>query len=158
MIYVWLLALWYQQATQTSPGPEQPIPYSHKTHLAMGLKCANCHTNPDPGEIMGIPPESKCMACHQTVRTESPHIQKLAAYVKDNKPIPWVRIYRIPGYVYFSHRTHTTAGFACQLCHGPVAERDAMRKEVGISMGDCMDCHRRNKASIDCKFCHDERN
>ena len=154
MIFVWLLAM----AQQAPMGPVQPIPYSHKTHLAMGLKCANCHANPDPGEIMGIPAAAKCMACHQTVKTDSSHIQKLAAFAKDDKAVPWVRIYQIPGYVFFSHRTHTTAGFACQLCHGPVAERDVMRKEVGISMGDCMDCHRRNKASIDCKFCHDERN
>ena len=60
MIYVWLLAM-----MQVTAGLQQPIPYSHKTHLAMGLKCANCHTNPDPGEVMGFPAESKCMSCHQ---------------------------------------------------------------------------------------------
>jgi len=153
VIFVWLLAM-----MQQTPAPQQPIPYSHKTHLAMGLKCANCHANPDPGEIMGFPAESKCMACHRSVKTDSPHIQKLTALAKDMKPVPWVRVYQIPGYVFFSHRMHTTAGATCQTCHGPVAERDVMRKEVGISMGDCMDCHRKNKASIDCKFCHEERN
>jgi hypothetical protein len=24
-------------------------------------------------------------------------------------------------------------------------------------MGNCMDCHRANKVSIDCMFCHDQR-
>lgn len=158
MIFAWLLAM--AAAAQQAPpaGPVQPIPYSHKTHLAMGLKCNNCHTNPDPGEIMGFPAETKCMQCHQAVKTDSPHIQKLAAFAKESKPVPWVRVYRIPGYVFFSHRTHTTQGFDCKICHGPVAERNVISKEISTAMGDCMDCHRRNKASIDCKFCHEERN
>ena len=58
--------------------PEQPIPYSHKKHLAMGLKCANCHEMPDPGEMMGIPAATKCMSCHASVKKDSPAIQKLA--------------------------------------------------------------------------------
>ena len=61
MIYVWLLAMMQQAAPVPPAGPVQPVPYSHKTHLAMGLKCSNCHTNPDPGEVMGFPAESKCM-------------------------------------------------------------------------------------------------
>ena len=26
--------------------PAQPLPYSHKKHLALGLRCQQCHTNP----------------------------------------------------------------------------------------------------------------
>jgi hypothetical protein len=33
-------------------GPAQPIPYSHKRHLALGLECRQCHVNPDAGEMM----------------------------------------------------------------------------------------------------------
>ena len=29
---------------------EQPIPYSHKKHVAMGLECKGCHTMPGKGE------------------------------------------------------------------------------------------------------------
>ncbi len=50
--------------------PKQPVPYSHKQHLAMGLLCKNCHTNPDPGEMMGIPPVKVCLGCHTTVKTD----------------------------------------------------------------------------------------
>src|ERR1700682_2783279 len=32
------------------PAPEQPLPYSHKTHIAMALPCQLCHTNPAPGK------------------------------------------------------------------------------------------------------------
>jgi hypothetical protein len=135
----------------------QPIPYSHKTHLALGLQCKNCHTNPDPGEMMGFPATKTCMGCHATVKTDSPAIQKLAQFAKDQKPVPWVRIYQIPGYVYFSHRAHQEAEANCQTCHGPVAQRETITKEVDISMGACMDCHRKNKASIDCTYCHEQK-
>lgn len=109
---------------------QQPIPYSHKTHLALGLKCNSCHKNPDPGEIMGFPAESFCLSCHRTVKSDSPHIAKLAAAAKDKTPLPWVRIYQIPPNVYFSHRVHTQAGATCETCHGPVKDRDLITKEI----------------------------
>ena len=111
-------------------GQQQPVPYSHKTHLAMGLKCNSCHKNADPGEIMGFPAESFCMSCHQSVKANSPHIQKVAAAAKEKTPIPWARVYRIPPYVYFSHRVHTEAGATCETCHGRVSERDVLTKVV----------------------------
>ena len=64
------------------------------------------------------------MSCHQTFKADSPHIEKLAAAAREKKPIPWVRVYRLPAYVYFSHRVHTAAGATCVTCHGPVRERD----------------------------------
>ncbi|MDX2151743.1 MAG: cytochrome c3 family protein [Bryobacteraceae bacterium] len=138
-------------------GQQQPIPYSHKTHVALGLKCNSCHKNPDPGEAMGFPAESFCMTCHQAVKRESPHIQKLAAAAKDKKPIDWVRVYRLPEFVYFSHRVHTAAGAACEKCHGPVAKRDVITKEVENNMRFCMACHAETKARNDCAACHEER-
>jgi hypothetical protein len=103
---------------------EQPIPYSHKTHLAMGLKCNSCHKNADPGEFMGFPAESFCMSCHQTVKTDSPHIQKLAAAAKENKPLPWVRVYRIPNYV--------TSATGCTRRQGQRAKRATDRFASGM--------------------------
>jgi hypothetical protein len=152
----WLPALALLYAAVAS-AQTQPVPYSHKTHIAAGLQCKQCHKNPDPGEMMGFPSSSFCMGCHQSVKKESPHIQKIAASAKENKPLPWVRVYKIPSYVFFSHRAHAETGAACQTCHGPVAERDVITREVDISMGACMDCHRKNKASNDCKYCHDGR-
>src|SRR5579862_4102268 len=60
--------------------PVQPIPFGHKKHVALGLKCDSCHTNPAPGINMTIPQSAKCMACHADVAKESPAIQKLAQY------------------------------------------------------------------------------
>ncbi|MBM3736715.1 MAG: hypothetical protein FJW39_13115 [Acidobacteria bacterium] len=139
------------------PPPEQPIPYSHKKHLALGLQCANCHTNPDPGETMGLPSTSVCMGCHKTVRADSPAIRKLAGYHQDKVEVPWARVYRIPSYVFFSHRAHGEAGAKCATCHGEVSQRDMLFKETDISMGGCMNCHRRNKASNDCTYCHEPK-
>ena len=61
------------------PPPEQPIPYSHKQHLAFGLKCQECHTNPEPGKLMTFPDTAKCMQCHVTIGKDKPSIQKIAA-------------------------------------------------------------------------------
>lgn len=137
--------------------PVQPIPYSHKQHIALGLKCANCHEMPDPGEMMGIPATSKCMTCHQSVKTDSPSIQKLTQFAEQKKTIPWARVYRIPAYVFFSHKSHLETGATCQTCHGKVAEREKLFRETDMTMGGCMNCHRANKASLDCLFCHDQK-
>jgi len=135
---------------------QQPIPYSHKTHLALGLQCDSCHKNADPGEYMGFPPESFCMGCHQAIKADSPHIEKLAAAARDNKPMPWVRIYQLAPRIYFSHRVHTAAGTRCETCHGPVRERDVMTREVPHTMKACMACHAATKARNDCAACHEE--
>jgi hypothetical protein len=139
------------------PPPEQPIPYSHRLHLAQGLECKTCHPMPDTGEFAGLPATSVCMGCHESVKKDSPHIQKLAAFHADKKTIPWRRIYRIPDYVFFSHKEHVAKGATCEACHGPVREREVMRKEKDISMAACMDCHRARQASIACNYCHEQR-
>ena len=135
----------------------QPVPYSHKTHLALGLKCNSCHKNPDPGEVMGYPAESFCMSCHQAVKADSPHIRKLASAAAEKTPLPWVRVYRLPAFVYFSHRVHSEAGATCETCHGPVRERDVITKEVAHDMRSCMACHTASKARNHCGTCHEER-
>lgn len=136
---------------------EQPIPYSHKTHLAVGLKCNSCHKNADPGEAMGLPAEGFCMSCHLAVKTESPHIKALAVAAKDKQPIPWARVYKLPSFVYFSHRVHTKAGTTCESCHGPVRERSVITKEVANNMRSCMACHAQKQAPNECTTCHEEK-
>ena len=93
MIRVVWLAVALAVAISAAEPPVQPIPYSHKQHLAMGLKCANCHEMPDPGEMMGIPAAAKCMTCHHSVKKDSPSIQRLAAYSEKKEPIPVVSVW-----------------------------------------------------------------
>jgi len=137
--------------------PKQPLPFSHKQHAGVGLKCKECHQNADPGEMMGLPAASKCMACHVEIAKDKPAIQSLKQLAASKQTIPWVRVYQIPSYVSFSHRSHLESSASCQECHGPVAEREVLWREGNITMGACMDCHRKNRASLDCALCHEFR-
>lgn len=95
------------------------------------------------------------MLCHATVAKDKPTIQKLADFAKSGQAIPWVQIYKLPDWVWFSHRTHSQAGAKCSECHGPIAQRDVLSKEVNLNMDMCMDCHRKNNATVDCNACHE---
>lgn len=135
--------------------PEQPLPYSHKTHLALGLQCANCHTNPAPGNLMTFPATSTCMSCHITIDTDKPAIQKLAEYSKSKQPIPWVRVYKVLPGVNWSHRTHLNAGMKCQMCHGQVQDMARMSEATSVTtMGVCISCHMAHNAPTVCSTCH----
>ena len=149
----------YTFAQTAAKAPQQPIPFSHKVHAGdLKLQCKMCHINPDPGEMMTFVTASKCMSCHSAIKTDSPAIQKLAEFAKANREIKWARVYQIPGYVFFSHKAHLEAGGTCEECHGPVNTRDQLFRETDISMGGCMNCHRAKKASLDCTYCHEQRN
>lgn len=134
---------------------EQPIPFSHKQHSALGLKCQECHANADAGEHMGFPATSKCMACHVLIAKDKVDIKKLAEYAKSKEPIPWKRVYRLPDYVWFSHGTHLTAGAKCETCHGAVTERAVLVKPTGRFMQGCINCHQQHNASVECQMCHE---
>ena len=143
------------QTPQTSAPPKQPLPFSHKLHVAQGLKCQGCHVDPDPGEQLTFPATTKCMACHEDIATDKPAIKELTKYHNDKATIPWVRIYQNPDWVWFSHRAHLEAGAKCDRCHGAVAEREVMFKEKPITMESCMNCHRETNASNACNYCHE---
>ena len=141
-----------------SPAPQQPIPFSHRTHVSKGLECKQCHPMPAPGDFAEIVGTDQCMACHTTIKADSAAIQKLASYHKKGEDVPWEPVYLIADYVFFNHSMHLgKAGATCASCHGPVGERDALAKERDISMVACMDCHRTTGGSLDCAYCHDPR-
>ena len=138
--------------------PEQPIPFSHRVHAsAAKLDCKSCHPVPEPGDFATIPETAKCMSCHRAIKKDSPAIQRLAAFDAAARPVPWRRVYRIADYVFFSHKEHLAHGASCEDCHGPVRERDALRKEKETSMAACMDCHRARQASLACNYCHEQK-
>lgn len=135
--------------------PVQPLPYSHKTHLAVGLECKECHANPDPGKLMTFPATTKCMQCHVTIAKNKPAIQKLAEFAKSQKPIPWVRVYTVLTGVSWSHRPHLEAGQKCETCHGQVAQMEAMSEVTSVTtMYSCLNCHEMNHAKTACETCH----
>src|ERR1700716_588390 len=137
------------------PAPEQPIPYSHKQHLAFGLKCRECHTNPEPGKLMTFPDTAKCMQCHVTIATDKPSIQKIAQYAASNQQIPWVRVYKVIPGVNWTHRAHLAAGVKCETCHGDVSHISAMSEVTSVvTMYSCLTCHEMNHAKDTCETCH----
>jgi hypothetical protein len=140
------------------PPAAQPIPFNHKQHVALGVKCLDCHAIRKPGLAAGIPQEGICMGCHVTIKTDSPAIQKLAEFHKAKKPVPWVKVYKVPDYVWFSHEIHhREAGIECESCHGPVAEREVIVREKPTSMIACVACHNQRGASQECTLCHEMR-
>jgi hypothetical protein len=142
--------------TEVSRTPvSQPIPFSHKTHSAQKIECALCHTNPDPGESMAFPDSTLCMECHQAVAAEKPAIKKLARLAHSKTPIPWVRVYSVPAFVFWSHRTHLEAGQQCAACHGNVSEMDVVQATNVTTMDGCVQCHEKKDANTGCVSCHE---
>ena len=72
---------------------DQPIAYSHKQHIALGLHCIDCHSSADTRAAATIPSVVKCMLCHAKVATNKPEIQKLASYATRKIEVPWQRVY-----------------------------------------------------------------
>jgi len=135
--------------------PIQPIPFSHKLHAGTRkIPCLYCHSNAERSRHATIPSTNVCMNCHLVVRTDKPAIQQVTKLYEEGKPIPWVRVHRVPDYVYFSHRWHVARGIACQTCHGQIQTEDVVRQAENLKMGWCISCHRQNKASQECNTCH----
>lgn len=90
------------------------------------------------------------------------HLQPVPGLLPE--PIPWVKVVRVPDFVFFSHGAHGRVGVECAECHGPVETFDRMRVDRSLTMGFCVDCHRRTtrtgingrqvRASVDCTACH----
>ncbi|MDH3351409.1 MAG: cytochrome c3 family protein [Gammaproteobacteria bacterium] len=137
------------------PAPVQPLPFSHKTHLAAGLPCQNCHMNAGTGEQMGFPATDTCMMCHRAIATDKPAIKKLSEYAASGEPIPWVRVYAIAPGITWSHRVHVDAGMQCDTCHGDIHEADVVAETKSTrAMATCISCHEVHGAAAECVTCH----
>ena len=149
--------------------PIQPIHYSHKIHAGDNeINCKYCHSAARVSKNAGIPSLNVCMNCHKNISevaetTATPEyskafydeqIQKLYAavgwdkttqsYTGKTQPVKWVRIHNLPDFVYFNHSQHVTvAGIECQTCHGPVETYEIQKQFAPLTMGWCIDCHRK---------------
>jgi hypothetical protein len=137
------------------PAPVQPLPFSHKTHVATGLECQTCHTNPDPGSLMTFPATEMCMSCHVNTATDKTAITELQAFAESGQKIPWVRVYAITPGVTWGHRAHLVAGTQCENCHGDISRIEAVSETTAIlAMATCISCHETRGAMTECVTCH----
>lgn len=130
--------------------PNQPIAFSHKMHAGDNqISCLYCHSGAERSRHAGIPAASTCMNCHKIVRKDSPEVAKITAALAKNEPIVWTKVHRLADFVAFSHQVHVASGkVSCQSCHGPVEQMARMRQENNMTMGWCMDCHRKSEVIV----------
>ena len=149
--------------------PEQPIQFPHPVHVqTLGMNCLYCHFSADKSPDPGLPAVATCMGCHSAIGSKkdnvvnlpknelheartSPELTKLWAYADATpgapglgpkaKPIPWVRIHKVPEYVRFPHMRHVNAGVTCQSCHGEVQKMNQVYQYASLNMGWCVSCH-----------------
>lgn len=155
--------------------PIQPIHYSHKIHAGDNeINCKYCHSAARVSKNAGIPSLNVCMNCHKNISevaetTATPEyskafydeqIQKLytavgwdkatQSYTGKTQPVKWVRIHNLPDFVYFNHSQHVTvAGIECQTCHGPVETYEIQKQFAPLTMGWCINCHRKTEVKME---------
>ena len=156
--------------------PVQPIHYSHKIHAgANQIECKYCHSSARVSKHSGIPSLNVCMNCHQNIAEYNgeedlekgytkefytKEIKKLYAavgwdeenqvYTGNTEPVKWVRIHNLPDFVYFNHAQHVMVGeVKCQTCHGPVEEMEIMYQYSPLTMGWCINCHRKTNVKVE---------
>ncbi|NUY81584.1 c-type cytochrome [Flavobacterium sp. MAH-1] len=155
--------------------PIQPIHYSHRIHAGSnGIDCKYCHSAARVGKNAGIPSLNVCMNCHKNISEVSDttataehskafydgEIAKLydavgwdkstQKYTGKTHPVKWVRIHNLPDFVYFNHSQHVTvAGIECQTCHGPVQTFELMKQFSPLTMGWCVNCHRKTDVKME---------
>lgn len=145
--------------------PDQPIAFSHELHAGVNqINCRYCHVGAEKGKAAVIPSLNVCMNCHFDVKEGrtaegTAEIAKIyshigfnpenAKYEGEQEPVEWVRIHNLPDHVYFNHAQHVVVGqIDCQTCHGPVEEMEVMYQFENLSMGWCVNCHRRTEVQF----------
>lgn len=131
------------------------VPFDHTIHVGQyKMRCLACHVYARLSTTAGIPSVRRCMGCHKFVDKKKPGVKRLAALWEKHEPPRWRRVYNLPDFVYFSHRVHVAANVACTSCHGDVGSMHKVTQQQQLTMGWCLSCHTKRKASTDCLVCH----
>ncbi len=139
----------YSIGIQQGYAPKQPIAYSHKLHAGQyKIDCNYCHTGVNKGKQATIPAANICMNCHGVIKKESPEIQKIYAAIEQNRPIEWVSVHNLPDLAYFNHAQHVNVGnVQCTTCHGEIEKMEVVEQRSSLTMGWCIDCHRKTEVN-----------
>ncbi|MCA9191176.1 MAG: cytochrome c3 family protein [Planctomycetales bacterium] len=139
-----------------NPGyqPDQPVPFSHKIHAGeLKMDCRYCHVNVEKSAFATVPPTATCINCHSpigvdggtpqfsSVRSGSEKLRAVHESWESGESIPWVRIHRLPDYVFFNHSAHVSRGVSCVSCHGRIDTMDKVYQAKELSMAWCISCH-----------------
>lgn len=157
IIIIVIKFLGFSHSITAEPSTSQPIEFSHKKHLDKGLPCSTCHQYFEDHASAGMPEVEVCMMCHTAALTQNQEEEKIREFAGLGKEIKWVRLYRVPDHVYFSHRRHVVLGkLECSTCHGGISEsiKPPPEPEFELTMDVCIACHQKMGADTDCYACH----
>jgi hypothetical protein len=129
--------------TNVGIAPEQPVPFSHKHHSGeLGLDCRYCHQGVETTASAGLPPTRTCMTCHSQIWTGAAMLAPVRDSYANDMPLHWVRVNRLPDYVYFNHAIHVAKGVGCTTCHGNIDSMQLTSRANAFEMSWCLNCHR----------------
>jgi hypothetical protein len=138
--------------------------FSHLIHAGKyQIACQYCHADARRSDYAGVPSVERCMGCHKIIGAQdNPEIAKIHDY-----------------WSHFPHKAHVRFGLECHECHGPVERMRVIGAATGpwvgndllnlvglrpapraLTMGWCVECHRRlnaerdAKSPLDCVTCH----
>jgi menaquinone reductase, multiheme cytochrome c subunit len=135
----------------------QPIAFDHARH-AKDLTCLDCHKAAESTPYASLPKNATCRLCHEEAKGDSAEEKHVREYLEKNQEIPWIRVNRLPGHVYFSHAMHVKLGkLDCSECHGNMAQatEPVTASQIDrLTMRRCMECHAERGATNDCLACH----
>ncbi|MGC4061075.1 MAG: cytochrome c3 family protein [Aquabacterium sp.] len=138
----WGFAIW-RGADQVSDPIAQPVPFSHKHHVGDdGLDCRYCHTTVDEQPFAGMPSAHVCLTCHSQLFKNEAVLAPLRQSEASGQPIEWVRLHKLPDFVYFDHSVHVHKGVACIECHGRIDQMPLTWRTAPLTMRWCLACHR----------------
>jgi hypothetical protein len=127
----------------------QPVQFSHKHHVGDdGLDCRYCHTSVETSAVAGIPPTKTCMNCHSVLYSDAPYLEPIRESFRTNQSIPWVKVHRLPDFVYFNHSIHVNKGVGCSTCHGSINQMPLVFQASPLLMEWCLDCHRNPQQAL----------
>jgi len=128
---------------------EQPVQFSHKHHVGDdGIDCRYCHTSVETSATAGVPPTKTCMNCHSVLFHDVGYLEPVRESFRTNASIEWVRVHRLPDFVYFNHSIHINKGVGCSTCHGQVNQMPLVFQASTLQMDWCVDCHRNPQAVL----------
>ena len=149
--------------------PSQPIAFSHELHAGKyKMDCRYCHTAVEESRHASIPSLNICMNCHLNIKKQSPALALLRKAYEEKKAVQWKKVHLLPDFVKFNHAPHIKAltgensnsdiyRQSCRSCHGSVSTMDLVLQKETLSMGWCIQCHRKEENKdwlIQCSTCH----